>query len=151
MTEDIYDVFLCYNSKDKAAVEPLAYRLRDAFRVFYDLWELIPGRPFQEQLEAALGTSQTYAVFLGSEGLGPWQNEEMRDALAERVRHDDFRVIPVLLHGASKPGDDDLPRFLRRLTWVDMRHGLGDGSYQHRASSWSSARSRRDRSTPCCS
>ena len=60
MTEHLYDVFLCYNSKDKAAVEFLAHRLKESFRVFYDLWELVPGRPVQEELEAALEKSRTY-------------------------------------------------------------------------------------------
>ncbi len=129
MTGDTYDVFLCCNSLDKAVVEALARRLKDAFRVFYDLWELIPGRPFQEQLEAALAKSRTYAVFLGPDGLGPWQNEEMRVAVDARVRDEPKRVIPVLLPGAS---EEDLPVFLKRLSYVDFRAGLDDANAFHR-------------------
>ena len=129
MPENTYDVFLCYNSKDKPAVEPLVRRLKDAFRVFYDHWELIPGRPFQEQLEAGLAASRTYAVFVGPAGLGPWQNEEMRVALDARVRDEPKRVIPVLLPGAS---EEDLPAFLQRLSWVDFRAGEGDANAFHR-------------------
>ena len=121
-----YDVFLSHASADKPAVEALARRLReDGIEPFLDRWHLIPGEPWQEALEDALAASRTCAVFVGKE-LGPWQNEEMRDALDERVRNKSFRVIPVLLPGARKPGAKKLPRFLRRLTWVDFRNGLDD-------------------------
>ena len=50
----------------------------------------------------------------------------MRSALEERVRDKSRRVIPVLLPGAPDPREKPLPRFLRRLTWVDFRAGLDD-------------------------
>ena len=116
-----YDVFLSHASDDKPTVEALARRLReDGVTPFLDKWHLVPGEPWQEALEDALESSRTCAVFVGAK-LGPWQNEEMRDALDERTRNADFRVIPVLLPGALMPGD--LPRFLRRLTWVDFSAG----------------------------
>lgn len=121
-----YDVFLSHANADKPEVEALARRLReDGVKPFLDKWHLIPGEPWQEALEDALEASLTCAVFVG-QALGPWQNEEMRDALDERTRNRDFRVIPVLLPGATKPGTRKLPRFLRRLTWVDFRNGLDD-------------------------
>ncbi len=121
-----FDVFLSHASADKLPVEALARRLRDdGLEPFLDQWHLVPGEPWQEALEDALETSRTCAVFV-SRKLGPWQNEEMRVALDKRVRSVDFRVIPVLLPGASRPGGKDLPRFLRRLSWVDFRTGLND-------------------------
>ncbi|HBL30192.1 MAG TPA: transcriptional regulator, partial [Acidobacteria bacterium] len=71
------------------------------------------------------------AVFLGK-ALGPWQNEEMRSAIDTRVREGAFRVIPVLLPGGKEPGKEELPRFLRRLTWVDFRAGLDEADAFHR-------------------
>ncbi len=119
-----YDVFLSHSSRDKPAVEKLARALRDqGLKPFLDKWHLVPGEPWQEALEDALDQSATCAVFLGPDGIRPWQNEEMRAALDERVQDSDFRVIPVLLEGASKPERKQLPRFLRRLTWVDFRFG----------------------------
>jgi hypothetical protein len=85
---------------------------------------LIPGNPWQEALEQALDTARTCAVFIGPHGVGPWENEEMRSALNDRVTRRGFRVIPVLLPGAMLPQQGRLPRFLARLTWVDLRHGL---------------------------
>ncbi len=123
-----YDVFLSHNSEDKPAVETLAARLEDeeGLRPFLDKWHLIPGEPWQEELEKAINESATCAVFLGPSGLGSWENEEMRDALDQRVRNKSFRVLPVLLPEADPKDDITLPRFLRRLVWVDFRNGLDD-------------------------
>src|SRR5262245_63879511 len=82
-----YDVFLSHASADKPAVEHLARKLREeGLEPFLDKWHLVPGEPWQEALEDALAQSRTCAVFLGK-ALGPWQNEEMRSALDEQVRH----------------------------------------------------------------
>ena len=123
-----YDVFLSHNSADKEAVENIAQRLHQEAKLqpFLDKWHLIPGEPWQEGLEEALDQSRTCAVFLGPSGLGPWENEEMRGALDQRVHNKSFRVIPVLLPGTNLKGKTILPRFLHRLTWVDFRHGLED-------------------------
>jgi hypothetical protein len=129
-TQSHYDVFLSHQSGDKPQVEQLAVRLEDegGLKPFLDKWHLVPGAPWQEELEAALDRSATCAVFLGASGLGAWENEEMRMALDERVRNSNFRVIPVLLPGAKPKDENTLPRFLRRLAWVDFRGGLDDAA-----------------------
>lgn len=127
-----YDVFLSYATDDKSEVETLARRLReDGLEPFLDKWHLVPGEPWQAALEDALGSSRACAVFVGGK-LGPWQNVEMRNALDEGVRNQDFRAIPVLLPGAFKPGRKGLPRFLRRLTWVEFCCGLDGEEAYHR-------------------
>src|SRR5262245_4706719 len=117
-----YHVFLSHSSNDKAHVEKIAVRLEDeaGLTPFLDKWHLVPGEAWQEALEEALDDSETCAIFLGPMGLGPWENEEMRSALDERVRKNSFRVIPVLLPGANIKDKKTLPRFLRRLTWIDF-------------------------------
>ena len=51
-----YDVFLSHSSADKPAVEELARRLKQAgIEPFLDKWNLIPGLPWQEAIEEALG------------------------------------------------------------------------------------------------
>jgi len=107
--------------------EILARRLTEAgLTSWLDTWNLMPGEPWQEAIEDALDACQTVAVFLGPSGIGSWENEEMRSALEERVRNKSRRVIPVLLPGAPDPREKPLPRFLRRMTWVDFRGGLDD-------------------------
>ena len=129
-----YDVFLSHASGDKEAVEYLAQRLHVEVhrQPFLDRWHLIPGNPWQEELEQALQQSRTCAVFLGPRELGPWENEEMRLALDRRTRQPAFRVLPVLLPNTAIPEKGPLPDFLRRLTWMDFRNGLADVEALHR-------------------
>jgi energy-coupling factor transporter ATP-binding protein EcfA2 len=128
--DQFFDAFLSYSRNDKSAVEELARRLVDEAKLkpWLDKWNLIPGEPWQEELEEALDRSHTCAVFIGPGCIGPWQNEEMRSALDTRVKKPGFRVVPVLLPGASLPERGQLPRFLSRLTWVDFRSPAGFGN-----------------------
>lgn len=117
-----FDVFLSHNSKDKPAVREIAEALRErGLRPWLDEWELIPGRVWQEALEETIQTVRSAAVLVGRDGLGSWEDREMRSCLEEFV-HRDLPVIPVLLPGA--PVKPELPLFLRSLTWVDLREGL---------------------------
>ncbi len=128
-------VFLSHNSADKAAVEYLAEKLAQEPDItpWFDRWNLIPGDPWQEALEEALDHCDVCLVFVGPTGIGPWQNEEMRDAIDRRVARDTvpFRVVPLLLPGAEKGERGALPRFLSRGTWVEFRESLDDeGEYR---------------------
>jgi len=127
MNDFDFDVFLSHNKADQAAVERLASQLeKSGLKVWLDRWNLVPGDPWQDEIEEALDRSRTVAVFVGPSGIGGWHNEEMRSALETRVVDRNRRVIPVLLPGAVEPDKGGLPRFLRRLHWVDFRHGLED-------------------------
>ncbi len=122
-----FDVFLSHNSKDKPIVEQIAHKLEaKGIKVWLDKWNLIPGDPWQEDLEQALDDSQTIALFVGPHNISPWENEEMRSAIEERVQDKKRRVIPVLLPSAPDNKTLKLPRFLKRLTWVDLRAGIND-------------------------
>ena len=124
-----FHVFLSHNSADKPAVEELAKRLKaDGIESWLDKWHLIPGEPWQQALERALTDSKSVAVIVGPSGFGPWQNEEMRAALAKRVSESEglFRVIPVLLPGATREERSRLPAFLLASTWVEFRKSLDD-------------------------
>jgi energy-coupling factor transporter ATP-binding protein EcfA2 len=115
-----YSAFLSHNSQDKSIVEKIAQWLQDNanLSVWLDKWNLIPGDPWQEEIEKALDESQCCVVFLGPKGMGPWQNMEMRSVLNTRVSENSIRVVPVLLPGAVRQKESKLPRFLRELTWV---------------------------------
>jgi nucleotide-binding universal stress UspA family protein len=117
-----FDVFLSHNSHDKRGVLRLAKALRSrGIKVWLDEWELLPGRPWQDALKAAIKTVRTALVLVGADGLGPWETPEMRGCISQFVERQ-MPVIPVLLPGAAKA--PDLPLFLRQLTWVDLRRGL---------------------------
>ena len=129
-----FHVFLSHNSTDKTAVEKLAVRLRkEDIEPWLDKWNLIPGDPWESAIEDALKNCATCAVFVGSSGIGPWQNEEMRAAIDRRVSHKDgFRVIPVLLPGVQREERSRLPPFLVATTWVEFRRTLDKEDAFHR-------------------
>lgn len=116
MNEKDYEVFLCHNSQDKAAVKLIAHALQDAgLSVFFDEWELRPGFLWQPLVEKAISASRAIAVFVGPSGFGPVQHEEMQVALTKQ-RVDGAPVIPISLPGASV---EALPvtSFLKQRTW----------------------------------
>jgi hypothetical protein len=121
--EQYFDAFLCYHQPDQEAVKFIAKKLTEAgFKLWLDQKNIIPGEPWQERIEEALNNCTTCIVFWGSDGLGPWQNEEIRTVLERRVYEQDFRVIPVLLPECLEA--DKMPPFLKRLYQVDFRKGL---------------------------
>jgi hypothetical protein len=114
-----FDVFLCHNWADKPAVKKIAQQLIAAgVMPWLDEWELPPGRPWQPLLEQQIANIKSAAVFVGSAGIGPWQEQEINGFLRQFVRRAN-PVIPVLLHNA--PDKPALPLFLEAMTWVDFR------------------------------
>lgn len=119
-----FDVFLSHNGNDKPIVRQLKVLLaRNGLKVWLDEDELRPGIPWQRLLEAGIRSSESVAVLVGSDGLGPWEDEEMQGALRLAVDNDSA-VIPVLLPGS--PPQPQLPMFLGNRTWVDLRDGFND-------------------------
>jgi len=118
-----FHVFLSHNSKDKPSVLLLKKRLVTDYQlsVWFDADQLRPGLPWQRLLEEGIRQSESIAVLIGSDGIGPWENEEMQAALQIGVR-DGRPVIPVLLPDA--PSKPELPMFLSNRTWVDLREGF---------------------------
>jgi hypothetical protein len=62
-------------------------------------------------------------VFVGKDGIGPWQQVEL-EAFLRRFVNQGCPVIPVLLADASK--EPALPLFLEGMTWVDFRKQVPD-------------------------
>ncbi|MEG3440421.1 toll/interleukin-1 receptor domain-containing protein, partial [Pannus brasiliensis CCIBt3594] len=123
-TPSQFHVFLCHNSKDKPEVKEIALELRSlGLKPWLDEWELRPGLSWQELLEEQIEYIHSAAVFIGSSGIGPWQNRELRAFLNEFVGRG-CPVIPVLL--ATAPQQPQLPIFLRAMTWVDFRRADPD-------------------------
>ena len=117
--ECAFDVFLCHNNADKPEVRKIARRLKErGILPWLDEWELPPGQPWQTLLEQQIGSIRSAAVFVGSAGVGPWQEQELYGFLREFVSRRS-PVIPVLLPDA--PEKPELPIFLKAMTWVDFR------------------------------
>lgn len=114
-----FDVFLCHNSKDKAVVKAIGEQLKErGLLPWLDEWEFRPGFPWQKTLETQLDKIKSAAVFIGSQGIGPWQDMEI-DAFLRKFVSRRCPVIPVILEGCE--GLPKLPVFLEGMMWVDFR------------------------------
>lgn len=115
-----FDVFLCHNSADKQTVKQIGERLKErGILPWLDEWELRPGLPFQKALEEQIKKIKTAAVFVGKDGIGPWEDMEMLAFLRQFVKRN-CPVIPVILDGCQLT--PELPTFLEGMTFVDFRN-----------------------------
>jgi len=128
MNNKTYQAFLSHSNPDKPLVEYIANWLtQNDITVWLDKWNILPGDPWQEEIEDALDASSACVVFLGTGGITPWQNEEMRSAINDRVSDQSIRVIPVLLPSATQPQNKKaIPRFLKRLSWLEFGNSVED-------------------------
>lgn len=119
-----YQTFLSYNSKDFECTSELASILKDnEISVWFDKWLLRPGMPWQEEMEDGLINSSSIIVCIGKHGFGPWEIPEMRVGISEHINRK-MPVIPLLLPNCDIT--PELPIFLRRFTWIDLRNGFSD-------------------------
>ncbi|NLS94301.1 MAG: toll/interleukin-1 receptor domain-containing protein [Planctomycetaceae bacterium] len=118
-----FDVFLSYNSDDRPIVDELANKLQnEGLTVWLDTKKLVRGEHWQNGIGEGIDRSLSVAVCIGPAGIGRWQKEEMQHALNRKAADKTFRVIPLLLPGASaKP---ELPFPLGNRHWVDFRNGF---------------------------
>lgn len=132
-----YDVFLSHASADKAVVEEIAHRLlQESVRPFLDKWHLVPGDVWVEGLEEGLDASRTFAVFVGPNGIAPWQNEEMGSALgrpsARPIAASDPGAAPRrLATGEPRPPPLPPPGHLGRPERRPRRRRLSPASLRH--------------------
>jgi nucleotide-binding universal stress UspA family protein len=120
-----FDVFLSYNSEDRARVTAIADMLRaSGIRPWLDVSELRPGMSWAEGVGEALANTKSAAIFIGSTGLSPWQTEEVRSFL-QKFSNSGRSVFPVLLPDTKQSGD--LPTFLRRRRVIRLGPGHNTG------------------------
>jgi len=122
------DVFICYNSQDKLEVREVVEALqKQSVKVWFDEQNLVPGKRWIQELEQQISTVGAVAVFIGKQGVGPWQSCEIESFLEAFVSNKCL-VIPVILK--SVIDDPNLPVFLRQINWIDLRQGWQSGVEQ---------------------
>ena len=116
-----YDVFLCHNSKEKKEVERLRELLRErGISAWLDQYDFEPFRPWQEQLEEIISQIKSAAVFIGSSGVGPWADIEMKEFIVEFAQRN-LRMGLVILPGCPEDLIQSVPRFMKKFHRVDFR------------------------------
>ncbi|MCC5623238.1 GUN4 domain-containing protein [Nostoc sp. CHAB 5715] len=116
------DVFLCHNSKEKVEVEKIrAQLLQEGIDAWLDKYDFEPFRRWQDQLEEIIPQVKAVAVFIGSSGVGPWADIEMKEFLVEFAKNHKLRIGLVILPGCPDKLINTVPRFLKGFHWVDFR------------------------------
>ncbi|MDZ7963136.1 MAG: GUN4 domain-containing protein [Aulosira sp. DedQUE10] len=119
-----FDVFLAHNSLDKPQVRIVANELRRrGLNPWLDEEQIPPGSSFQQEIQQAIPLVNTAAIFIGIQGLGPWQILELESLVQECVENK-IRIIPVLLPGVSAIPQN--LRFLRRYRFVSFSEQVDD-------------------------
>jgi tetratricopeptide (TPR) repeat protein len=109
-----YDVFLSYNSRDRAAVQRIARALeKSGLKVWAD-WKMPSGSVWLTEIETVIRQARSAAFFVGPAGMGEWHETERQAFHVRRTR-----IIPVILPGVA--ADFEPPPFLERLSWIDLR------------------------------
>jgi hypothetical protein len=112
-----FDVFMAYNVKDKQAIIKIYNLLRSKnINPWLDKKQLPPGRWFQDIMQTAVDNVKTAAIFIGINGLGKWEELELRAFISKCVE-ENIPVIPVLL-----PTVSNIPRNLLFLKELNLVH-----------------------------
>jgi len=114
---EVFDVFLCYNSEDRAAVHEISQKLEE--QEVKPCLDIRPGLR-ERALARLIENTKSAALFVGESGRGPWEGDrtlmDFISQLAERKR----QIVPVALRAAKTT--PRLPWWLEEeVVWVDFR------------------------------
>ena len=122
MIEDDFDIFLAHNSRDKPQIRAIGYGLRRrGLKPWLDEEQILAGQSVQRVIQAAVPRVRAATVFVGKNGLGNWQAEEV-ELLFDMCKQADKPLFLTLL-----PGVQDVPTelgFLKQKHWVSFDHGV---------------------------
>lgn len=120
-----YDVFFSYNVADRDFIHTIARQLINiGIMPWLYEWDGRKGERFMKEIEEAIGHCRSAAIFVGSNGVGQWQDEESDLLVSEGKRRHEFVVIPVALPDIS--GDPPFRAFLKTRARVDFRQSTPD-------------------------
>ena len=133
LVSEEYDVFISYNSKDRDQVTEIVRRLTEnGIRPFIDHWDLRQGELWQPELRAVIQRVPSAAIFIGKDGVGPWQFLEAQSLMNEG-RQRPLRLCSVLLRGVIAP---QVPPFYENFTEIDFRPGGSNGADPFETLKW---------------
>ncbi|WP_410174716.1 TIR domain-containing protein [Nostoc commune] len=97
-----------------------AQLLQEGIDAWLDKYDFEPFLPWQDQLETIISQIKAAAIFIGSSGVGPWADIEMKEFLVEFVQRK-LRMGLVILPGCPDELINTVPRFMKRFHCVDFR------------------------------
>lgn len=116
---DVYEVVLSFAGEERAYVEVVASRLRDAdVSCFYDRYEDVTlwGKDLVEHLDKVYRSARFCVMFISRHYAEKvWPNHERRSALARAVEEKGEYILP------ARFDDTEVPGVRKTLGYVDLR------------------------------
>jgi len=117
-----FDVFLSYSRADKELVGSIAEQLyQRGVTPWHDATVLRPGDEWPASIARQIETIPCGIIFIGTGGIGKWQETEMSNLLIF-LKRQNRRIIPVLIGNATA---DQIPPLFSHYNAVDY-HGEAD-------------------------
>jgi len=114
-----FDVFFSYNSSERPFIEKIGLQLKEmGINPWIDVWNLPPGKPWQDVIAEQINKIQAAVIFIGESGIGPWHNLEQTALMNNFVKRKST-IIPAILPNCKK--EPEIPLFLEGITMVDFR------------------------------
>jgi hypothetical protein len=123
-----FDVFLAHNSADKTQVEEIRAKLmRKGISPWLDKYDLRPLYSNQEQLQEVISKISSAAIFIGSSGLGHFEDIEMKTLISQSTKRKvniGLVILPDCSNEVIKNACESL--FIAEKHWVDFRQSSPD-------------------------
>lgn len=117
-----YDVFLCHNNEDKRWIRIIKRELeKQNIRCFLDE-SMSGGEQWKDKIDRAMSHSKSVAIFVGSHGLGNYQEKEIED-LRLIADFNNTLVIPVFLPDATQESENSF-RSSPLINWIWDRQSV---------------------------
>ncbi len=121
VTPPLFDAYVSSSSADRLPVQGIADALQaQGLRLWRFEEQVAPGEVIEQAIAQGIAQAKTLVFFLGSHGLGLWQEQELLRAQQANTQ----RIIPVLLPGVE-PLSESLPPALRERFMLQL-HGQPD-------------------------
>ena len=116
-----YASVLIYPPEEYQTVQKIAEYLtqKAKFRLWFDQWVIVVGETWERNLRLGFAQSSSCIVFIGKSGRAPWHKTEVEALLQRQAANPAFRVIPVLLPGATMLAE--IPEFLIGRAWITFQ------------------------------
>ncbi|MBA1446677.1 MAG: TIR domain-containing protein [Gammaproteobacteria bacterium] len=116
-----HDVFICYNRCDYKSVKTIFDKLiRDGIDVWIDKKDIYPGDIWREKIEEAINKSRMAIIFIGKNGRGPNQNDEISMLDGIQKKDATYQLIPVYLKNAADESSKET-LFTSPRDYIDFR------------------------------
>lgn len=121
MAENDFDIFLAHNGNDKPQIRVIGHGLkRRGLKPWLDDEQILAGQSFQKVIQAAVPRVRAATAFLGPNGLGNWQEEEV-ELLFDMCKKANKPFFLTLLPGVHTIPDS--LGFLNQKHWVSFDNG----------------------------